>query len=875
MSKTNKKKLYTLYTIIFVTFSALIIYYYYSQNKSLIYAGDDYRSSFFENVYLSRYIRQIINNFIETKKIVIPQWDFCISEGYDILHSFNTGVFGDPFCFFGFIFPDDLLYLFYDLMRFARVYCAGLSFIYLCLYFNKNNFFAILAGTISYCFCSSSITALLINPFMITPMVFFPLVIVGINKIINNEKPYLLVVSIMFSAISNFYFFYGIVILTILYSIIKLIFVSNRNIKQIFINLFKIAGWSVLGTCIGAVIVLPVAMSFLSYNRLDVSYPFHLFYPFDTYLKLFKSFFINTDTSSGLISSYSILCFISLVYLIKNKKNKLLPLLLFIGIIFTVFPFFEQMFNGFSYPSTRWHRFLSLLICYIIVESFDGIQDLRNDFRNNILVVLLYYSLCILTDVDNIKLYLVLVVLFTISLLIVNKTKIDSVWKNRLLLSVSLLGTLLCIYFSLSPNYWNFAKNGVDIKNVILSNNTENNTISAIDDNSMWRYSGNNLNDNESTLGKHSSTNFYWSISNNNVINYRNELGMSDHSCFHYTDYNNKSSLMNLASIKYFLADVNDINIPFGYELYKKDNNYNVYVNNKVLPFIYAYSNSMSIDDWNKLNIVQKQEALLKSVVLNDIHSNNNNSYSSRIIDYNVSSKDDVIISNNVIKTTKENASINLDFEYQGAGEYYFIIKDLYWNSNENNSWQNHLYSNIKVNTYKSSNTIYYKNPNHTRYSNKHTFSINLGYFGKCINSVELIFPETGDYLFGSIEMIYLPLNQQENDIEELKDIVINKLETDVNTFKAEVTISENKYVVLSIPFSKCWTAYVDGNPAVLYNTNIQYMGLKLEKGNHSIVLKYNTPFLKEGFIISIIGIVIFVLYLLIDKKIINIKRTK
>ena len=65
------------------------------------------------------------------------------------------------------------------------------------------------------------------HPFFMNPMVYFPLIILGIEKVIKKEKPFLLIGMIFISAISNFYFFYIIAILTALYSIVRLIVLYN------------------------------------------------------------------------------------------------------------------------------------------------------------------------------------------------------------------------------------------------------------------------------------------------------------------------------------------------------------------------------------------------------------------------------------------------------------------------------------------------------------------------------------------------------------------------------------------------------------------------------------------------------------------------
>ncbi|MGL6197347.1 MAG: YfhO family protein [Lachnospiraceae bacterium] len=53
------------------------------------------------------------------------------------------------------------------------------------------------------------------------------------------------------------------------------------------------------------------------------------------------------------------------------------------------------------------------------------------------------------------------------------------------------------------------------------------------------------------------------------------------------------------------------------------------------------------------------------------------------------------------------------------------------------------------------------------------------------------------------------------------------------------------------------WSATVDGEDAELLKTNTMYMGLKLSQGDHVIDLKYNTPGLRVGIILSVTELVI------------------
>ena len=87
------------------------------------------------------------------------------------------------------------------------------------------------------------------------------------------------------------------------------------------------------------------------------------------------------------------------------------------------------------------------------------------------------------------------------------------------------------------------------------------------------------------------------------------------------------------------------------------------------------------------------------------------------------------------------------------------------------------------------------------------------------------------------------------------------------NEVSGDVNISSNKVMVFSIPYSSGWKAYVDGKETPLFRANTMYMGINLTKGNHKIVLRYNSPGLHLGMIVSASGILIFIILAIVSRR--------
>lgn len=101
---------------------------------------------------------------------------------------------------------------------------------------------AVMAGALTYVFCYWAIYNAARHPYFLNPMIYFPMLIMGIEKILRKEKPYLFILSVCLSAVSNFYFFYMLALLTAVYAMIRLVAGYRTAFRQGIGMLFKLGG---------------------------------------------------------------------------------------------------------------------------------------------------------------------------------------------------------------------------------------------------------------------------------------------------------------------------------------------------------------------------------------------------------------------------------------------------------------------------------------------------------------------------------------------------------------------------------------------------------------------------------------------------------
>lgn len=84
--------------------------------------------------------------------------------------------------------------------------------------------------------------------------------------------------------------------------------------------------------------------------------------------------------------------------------------------------------------------------------------------------------------------------------------------------------------------------------------------------------------------------------------------------------------------------------------------------------------------------------------------------------------------------------------------------------------------------------------------------------------------------------------------------------------FGSNITTDSAKYAFFSVPCNKGWSVKVNGTEESIVNIN-GLMAVKLQKGHNEIEFSYENKGLKYGAILSVIGFISFIGYLMINKR--------
>ena len=654
---SGRRSYYRIYSISFLLIALLCFSYFYLSNRSLIWIYDGWSQHFKALVYYSQYLRSIIANLIINHKIVIPDWDFCLGEGGDIVNTLHYYVIGDPIAFLSVLVPTKYLQWFYSASCVFRLYLSGIVFSELCFGTDKKNKYGILAGSLSYAFCLWGLYTAARHPYFANPMIVFPLMILGIEKIIKGERPYVFIASAAVAALSNFYFFYMIVILAISYALIRLVMLYRTNVKDGLLLLLRLGAMAVTGVCIAGIILLPIFMTFLNDSRLEASQPFHLFYPLSYYSRL-PAVAISSETTYWLCIGLSAPVWIAVGRLFAKKRNAFLKVLFVICVMIIIFPIAGRFLNGMSYMTNRWSWAFALLCSYILVNEWDGIMNMsKKGWTWALTGCLIFYLIVLHFDKSSIAEALSALPMFFIALLVFEDAdRKDFQFKQVmtvLIIGVSAINVAFWMYAPFAGNYVSEFEENDKIWSYKWPNN-ETDIIKELAGDKYTRYSGRAITTNVHFVNHISNTQFYFTNSIPSVSEFRDEMQIGEGLFQDYKGYDDRTSLLSLSSVEYYITNKDDKKgMPYGYSFVESmnalslqqeeylnrlsketgkdflseeqaekvtaatDNTYDVYRNKYALPFGYCYSSYIDEEQWDRLDPVQKQEIQLSAALVN------------------------------------------------------------------------------------------------------------------------------------------------------------------------------------------------------------------------------------------------------------------
>ena len=874
------------YTVLFCITAYIAFLPFIKYHKSFMWAFDGQGIQYPALVYLGKWIRKIIRGVINGN-FNIPLYDLNIALGSDIPQYLGMWYF-EPLSFLSVLTPVVYVEKLYNFLAIFRLYLAGLSFIYLCRYLNKKNIYSVL-GAIIYVF-TGYVFFFMRHPIFFTSLIYFPLLIVELDKTMVKKRvsvPLAILVGI--SLFTSYYFLYINTLLCGIYFLVKIF--SDKTIDKKFLNIIniilKIAISYLWGVAMSLFAFLPVFYSYLDSNRTgSVINTDSLFIYDNKWLpKLFVFMFTPLrDTGYWLYNGFSITTLLLVCLLFMKKGNTLLKRFLIITLLLLCFPMFTYIAHGFNSIHHRWNYVLGLLLGLSLVYGMDNLYSLEKKKVKLLFIPVAVYCFIVfgITRIRTVE-HLVTCIFALLSFGVLYFIKLEDIKPNL----AKILMTVLIVSSCGFNGYASYAPTMVSYVNDFIFKGTALNNQKSVSGNIEIKkdkiyqrraeaYVAGNLVNNSLILNYMGIESYY----SQRPKDYDNFNRLIENRAFNLLDVrglDNRTFLDTLYNVKYYTTFPNEEKfLPFGYQyIYKELSGRKVYENKYALNFGYTYDKYITNEKFKKMSALERQEAMLTGVYLDkdiddDIKNNlseDNFKSSVKEVKHQVSGYRGAIrldTRKRIIYVDALPAKMILEVETPKYAETYIRFNKL--DMDNNGSVDEY----IGVNGITDKTSVYkYMNVRSSKeiYNNRiYNFLVNLGYHEESVKNIEIDFPREGEYKIDDIRVYSQSMDGYKEKVEKLNQNYLKHVKWENNSLTGTIKVDKEKLMCLTVPYTKGWKAYVDGKEVKIYKANGFFSGILLSPGEHNIELKYFTPGLKIGVLISLIACVSLVVYSIVIK---------
>lgn len=749
-------------------------------------------------------------------------WNIGLGVNFTALYAYYLA---SPSNWLIFLCPKEYIIEFMSILIILKIALASLSFaFYLSRHFNTKNMalviFSIFYGLSSY------IAAYSWNIMWLDCIVLLPLITLGLELLVKQNKCLLYCISLGISIISNYYISIMICLFLIFYFFI-LISVDKGSYKAKFKKILNFGIFSLLAGGLAAVLIIPEFFALQLSTSGNIDFPNKL----STYFKLFDMFsrhLVNIETSVLSGNFPNIYCGIIVIVMIPlyimnksiNSKEKLLKLLL---LVLFVISFNMNMLNfiwhGFHFPNSlpcRQSYIYIFLILSLSYESFLGLKNAESDLYNTYTDKQVYGSfwgvilfiLCVEKLMDNydyvvIYLSLMFIIAYFIIIYLYRSKKLR--WGITMFLLVfitSLEAGINTEGTSVSTtNRQNYIKDNKPINELIDQISDEDKSFFRVE--KLYRRTKN-----DTAWHNIRGVSLFSSTANEGVTNFLGDLGFM-HSTNAYSYEGATPLTTSILSVKYLInkekLEDNDL-----LELYKQDNENDTYI----------YKNKF----WLPLGfIVNKATETLPSTL--------NNPFS---------------IQNDFVNRAVKSPPIFIPLEAETRNNTTTIYND--------KTQRVYVYiQSTNVEKIKVQYDGIFKEYD----LDKKQQIVDLGVCDK--NKVIEVKNSEADkslkliaYGFNedNFKLAYSGLNKNPLVIDYFND----------TTIEGKISVDEAGLLFTSIPYDKGWKVKVDSKDVELIPFKDAFIMLDIAKGDHTIEFKYKPEGLNIGIALSSLSLVIIIL---------------
>ncbi|MCR1879099.1 YfhO family protein [Limosilactobacillus reuteri] len=649
LKKRPIKRLYGEYTILFIFLALCIFGTYFITGHTFILSKDALNQHL---PLLAKYREALISFFHHPR---LNFWSWQMGLGSDTFQVYSYYTIGDVFSYLALLFPAAKITLAYQVINVIRMYCVGLTFVYFAQHFKFRNS-VILMGATTYLVNSFLLYACIAQPFFTTPFIIFPLLVVQIERILQEGSPWPLAGVFTWMLVSNYYLAYVLGIGSFLYLVLR-VGTHYRRTLNYGKTFLKLAFATITSVLLSAVLLVPEIIAVTNSTRTGSLFANGLkTYPLYYYLFLPKSlinggqWYFMFWSALGIVS----IGFIALVYIYSRpRKYPLLTISLGLALIMLLIPAVGAFFNGMMSASNRWTLLIYLPLAMAVCILAENIPTLDQktmavlSWATGIYLIVLIATFFFDNENDIFMPVIFLIgSLMVIWLIHLNKLAHPYRW----LLAITMLNAGINAIYAAFPYNGDFSSSMLSRGEYqAITNNRYGKLNQDLKNNSFYRVStisqnkiidGPNL-DNDLTSGLHNIDSYY-SLQNKYLGQFNTSLQNNQYQAnIPIRQADDRTIMNNFFGVKYLFVQSNGDNatkIPAGYFLDKATDpviNYDEgqpsnpqskdefvptqtmrYKTNYAFPLLYWQDNYISKKDYQSLSPTEKERVLATGVLV-------------------------------------------------------------------------------------------------------------------------------------------------------------------------------------------------------------------------------------------------------------------
>ena len=889
---------YVLYTICFAVVFSLIFLFFIKSGKSFIQYGDGYRQGYFWTIEF----RNAIDNMLAGNGIDFWNW----SAGLGRPSRF--GSFFDPFQWLAASFVPDHVEFGYTIAIVAQMYLAGIAFILAAKKFAIDRL-ALVLGAMTYVFSSWVLNTALIQGNFMQNMILFPLLVLGVEKIYERRSPLLFTLVVAYYTLRMPYFAYMAAIMILIYIFLRYFGKrENKGFGDFIKTMLSFIFYGVVGIMISMIVMISSFFS-LSGASTESGSGLEASGLFD---EIYYSNIVSSLMSTGPIAAnYMYLGVASVIILLlacslRRFSIRNTPLLMsIVCVIFLMIPFFNSMFNGFSYPTGRWYYMMLFFFMITAMETLCAMDRKRASDR--IMMLLTMIAVCGLLyleyrdfDLDigdifgsgaSINFFATFVNLGTalIVMLFLMFKKNDSrrIGNNAVtfILIITMIGTVLMWTPTETKKMRSFLRDGeVEYK---LSTSVQR-VGPEIDDDDFYRLDQVKGISVDRTLSKYANETLRWQTRSiytydskvpSTLLYYNKLLGNNEDYVERVTLFSNdnRAGLDLMTGVKYFLGDDEATGsrcsqyAGYGFEDYKKLSGVSILKNKYSIGLGAGFDSYITQSEFEKLSRLEREQALLQAAVVADDEEGEYSDMeeadsdeietSVREVPYNLTPGRDAEIRESKIVIRKDGGTVTVHPSRTVKGQMFLSFDGLYKTSGDG------LASDPFTIDCKAGDIekVLMNKLGNQGISDIVDYDVNLDYWDAFNGDITLTFDKAGEYEFSRMYMSEMDMTNYDKYASALQEEKFDISSFGNDTVEGSIEAENDEIVYFSIPADIGWTVYVDGEKAHMINDlNYAFCGVKVPEGKHDIELRYSYPGLETGLLISCAGIALLILALIV-----------